>query len=333
VNLAFFSGNSVFWKTRWEAAKDGTPNRTLVTYKSTKDNRQTDPTGIWTGSWRDPRFSPPADGGRPENGLMGTIWTVNCCGVAMKVPAADGKMRFWRDTAVSRQAAGSTITLPDQTLGYEWDEDLDNGFRPAGLIDMSTTTADVPEKLVDFGSNVAPGTATHHLTLYRAPSGALVFGGGTVQWSWGLDPNHDAPDGAPTSADPNMRQATVNLLADMNAQPVTLESGITPEAASTDHTAPTTSITSPAANATLANGHTVTVTGTATDAGGGQVGGVEVSTDGGTTWHPASGRGTWTYSWDATGAGPVTIKARATDDSGNIESPGASRTVNVQCPC
>ena len=29
------------------------------------------------------------------------------------------------------------MTLPDGTLGYEWDEDLDNGFRPAGLIDLS----------------------------------------------------------------------------------------------------------------------------------------------------------------------------------------------------
>ena len=30
-------------------------------------------------------------------------------------------------------------------------------------------------------------TETHSLSLYRAPSGALVFGAGTVQWSWGLD--------------------------------------------------------------------------------------------------------------------------------------------------
>lgn len=334
VNLAFFSGNSVFWKTRWENSTDGTntPNRTLVVYKSTRDNQQTDPTGLWTGSWRDPRFSPPADGNRPENALMGTIWTVNCCGVAMKVPAADGKMRFWRGTAVASQSAGATFTLPDQTLGYEWDEDLDNGFRPAGLIDMSTTTADVPEKLIDFGTNVAPGTATHHLTLYRAPSGALVFGGGTVQWSWGLDAVHDGPDGAPTAPDPSMRQATVNLLADMGAQPTTLQSGMSLASASTDHTAPVSTITSPATGANLGNGNTVTISGTATDSGG-QVGGVEVSTDGGTTWHPATGRGSWTYSWDATGAGTVTIKTRATDDSGNIETPGAGRSVSVACPC
>ena len=44
--------------------------------------------------------------------------------------------------------------------------------------------------LQDYGSTYASGTATHHLTLYRAPSGALVFGAGTVQWAWGLDNNH-----------------------------------------------------------------------------------------------------------------------------------------------
>jgi hypothetical protein len=334
VNLAFFSGNEVFWKTRWENSTDGsnTPYRTLVTYKETHFNDHVDPTGTWTGTWRDPRFSPPADGGRPENRLTGTIWTVNCCGVAMTVPAADGKMRFWRDTDIANLAANQTATLPDQTLGYEWDEDLDNGSRPAGLFHMSSTTADVPEKLQDFGSTVAPGTATHHLTLYKAPSGALVFGGGTVQWSWGLDPNHDGPADAPTTADQRMRQATINLFADMGMQPQTLQSGLHAETASTDQTKPISTITSPTAGATIANGRELSVTGTASDVGG-QVGGVEVSTDGGTTWHPANGRGNWTYTWDAVGAGNVTIKSRAVDDSGNIETPGNGVTVNVACPC
>ncbi|WP_131740499.1 DUF4082 domain-containing protein [Actinomadura roseirufa] len=334
VHLAFFSGNEVFWKTRWEASTDGSnvAYRTLVTYKETRANAKIDPTPQWTGSWRDPRFSPPADGGRPENGLTGTIWTVNCCGVALKVPAADGKMRFWRGTAVASQAAGATMTLADQTVGYEWDEDLDNGARPAGLVRMSSTTANVPEKLIDYGTNVAPGTATHHLTLYRAPSGALVFGGGTVQWSWGLDANHDGPGEAPSSPDPNMRQATVNLLADMGVQPLTLQNGLTRATASADRTAPVSLITSPLPGTSTVNGRTLTVSGTATDVGG-VVGGVEVSTDGGATWHPAEGRGTWTYKWDATGNGPVTIKTRAVDDSGNLETPGAGAAVTVNCPC
>src|SRR5204863_9576685 len=74
VNLAFFSGNEGFWKTRWETSIDGsgTAYRTLVCYKESKANAKIDPSPIWTGTWRDNRFSPPADGGRPENALSGT---------------------------------------------------------------------------------------------------------------------------------------------------------------------------------------------------------------------------------------------------------------------
>lgn len=344
VNMAFFSGNEVYWKTRWENSTDGsnTPYRTLVTYKETWANNKIDPTSTWTGTFRDPRFMPPPEGGRPENSLTGTLFTVNCCGVALKVPAADGKMRLWRGTNVANQTAGATATLADQTVGYEWDEDADNGSRPAGAFEMSTTTAgpsDVTAKLTDYGTNTAPGTATHHLMMYRAPSGALVFGAGTVQWSWGLDAVHDGspnstvrPGSGPASPDPAMRQATVNLFADMGMQPLTLQSDLTAATGSFDTTAPVSVVTSPAANAAVTSGTSLTISGTATDAGG-QVAGVEVSTDGGTVWHPATGRANWTYTWDAVGNGGVTIKTRAVDDSGNIETPGAGTTTNVSCPC
>ena len=45
VHLGFFSGNEVFWKTRWEASIDGTstPYRTLVSYKETHANARIDP--------------------------------------------------------------------------------------------------------------------------------------------------------------------------------------------------------------------------------------------------------------------------------------------------
>ncbi len=115
-------------------------HRTLVSYKETHANAKIDPTSTWTGTWRDPRFSPPADGGRPENALTGTIFMVNSGTTAIKVPAADGKMRFWRNTNIASLAPGQTATLSANTLGYEWDEELDNGFRPAGLIDLSSTT-------------------------------------------------------------------------------------------------------------------------------------------------------------------------------------------------
>ena len=234
-------------------------------------------------------------------------------------------MRFWRNTNIANLAAGTTATLPFGTLGYEWDEDLDNGSRPAGLIRMSTTTVSNAPVLTDFGSTFGSGTATHHLTLYRASSGALVFGSGTVQWAWGLDSNHDLGSSAPDS---RMQQATVNLFADMSVQPATLQSGLVAATASTDTTAPTSTITSPNDGANLPLGTPATVTGTASDTGGGVVGGVEVSVDGGSTWHPATGRANWSYTWTPLGSGPVTVRSRAADDSGNLETPGPGVTVD-----
>ena len=84
VNLAFFAGNLMWWKTRWAAsAITGENYRTLITYKESLDSAQTDPDDppTWTGSWRDPRFSPPGDGGQPENALTGQLWMVDCCSV------------------------------------------------------------------------------------------------------------------------------------------------------------------------------------------------------------------------------------------------------------
>jgi hypothetical protein len=134
VNIGFFSGNEIFWKTRWENSIDGsnTPYRTLVCYKETTANAKIDPTPIWTGTWRDPRFSPPADGNRPENALTGTLFMNNDTGIpyAITVPSDDGKMRLWRNTSVATQAVGAVATLPVGTLGYEWDTDPDNGQRP-----------------------------------------------------------------------------------------------------------------------------------------------------------------------------------------------------------
>jgi hypothetical protein len=340
VNLAFFTGNEVYWKTRFAPDAAGEADRTLITYKESLDSAQTDPDDppTWTGAWYDPRFSPPADGGQPQNALTGQIWTVNEGTSAITVPYQYAALRIWRNTAVASLQPGQTATLGSETLGYEWDQDVDNGFRPPGEIDLSSTTITAPQVVTDYQEDLAQETVTHNLTMYRASSGALVFEAGTVQWAWGLNSNHDGDDEPATS--PIMQQATVNLLADMgNVQPVTLMSGLVPATESTDTTPPTSTITSPTAGTTLANGSTVTVTGTATDSGGGVVAGVEISTDGGNTWHPVTTMSpdattvTWSYTWNVTGTGTVTIETRATDDSGNIETPSDGVSVTVNCPC
>jgi hypothetical protein len=330
VNLAFFSGNEIFWKTRLEPSIDGsgTANRTLVSYKDTHFPAQQDPVA-WTGTWRDPRFTSPPNRPTPENALTGQSFLVNLGSAAMTVPFAYKNLRIWRNTAVANLSSGQSVTLAPQTLGYEWDVDADNGFRPAGQFRMSSTTVTGLEIFTDYGSSTGLGSATHNLTAYRAPSGALVFGAGTVQWSWGLDDQN--PLG--TTPDTNMMQATVNLFADMDAQPGTLPSGLSAASKSTDTTRPASAITSPAAGANLTDGQSVTVSGTASDSGG-VVGGVEVSTDGGATWHAATtGTTAWTYTWIAHGSPSTTIRTRATDDSANTEVAGAGRTVSIACPC
>ncbi len=350
VNLAFFSANEIYWKTRWGPSTEGssTPYRTLTTYKETHFQGPTDPLdpSIWTGAWRDPRASPPADGGKPENSLSGQQFEVNSGTSEITVPAQYAKLRLWRNTEVANLKAGQTLTLAPETgtLGYEWDEDVDNGYRPAGEFDLSSTTVSGVQTFTDYGSNLnGNATATHHLTLYRAASGALVFGAGTVQWAWGLDntnawkdPNTD-PGGHPP--DPNMQQYTVNLLAEMGAQPGSLTPGLLTASKTTDTNPPTSTITSPTAESTIADGSAVTIKGTATDTGGGVIAGVEVSTDNGASWHPATlttpteATVNWSYSWDAHGNPTTTIKSRAVDDSANIETPSSGTPLKISCPC
>jgi len=127
VHLAFFSGNELFWKTRFESSIDGsnTAHRTLVTYKETHADAVIDPLDppTWTGTWQDPRFSPPADGGRPGNSLSGQFFSVNRGTAPIKVPSIYSQLRFWRNTAVAQLASGQVTTLATDTLGYEWDQD------------------------------------------------------------------------------------------------------------------------------------------------------------------------------------------------------------------
>jgi hypothetical protein len=68
------------------------------------------------------------------------------------------------------------------------------------------------------------------------------------------------------------------------------------------------------------------------DSGGGVVGAVEISVDGGTTWHPAVGRENWTYTTTFNNNATVNIRSRAADDSANLEVPGPGITITVGTP-
>jgi hypothetical protein len=324
VNLSFWSGNEVYWETRWENSIDasGTAYKTLVSYKERWSNDNIDVNGE-TSTWRDPQFG----SGQPENGLTGTIFTVDSYRLdSITIPYDLSNFRFWSNTDVANIQAGQVYSLTRNLLGYEWDSDLDNGFRPAGLVPLSATTVDVNTMLLDYGNAVGAGTASHALTMYRAPSGALVFGAGTVYWSWGLDDHHD---NEPTPTDANVQQAMVNLFADMGVQPATLVASLAAASQTTDHIAPTSTVVVPTSSQTYTAAQVIVISGTASDAGGGSVAVVEVSTDGGVTWHRATGFQNWSYSWIPLAAGTYNIKSRAVDDSVNLETPGAGTTITV----
>ena len=345
VNLAFFSGNEVFWKTRWENSIDGsgTPYRTLVSLQGDPRQRQDRPADppTWTGTWRDPRFSPPGDGGRPENALTGTIFTVNCCAINMR--------RAGRPTA--RCGSGATPASPPwppaQTdhrrhrhLGYEWDEDLDNGVppgradpavrRPTGTGAACCRTTAPPTRT---------GNATHRLTpvpraerraglrrrhrpvvlgprrrprprLGAPPDTAAAAGDGQPVRRHGRAADHaaaraDRGDRVHRHRRPDLHHHLARRRRDASASARPSPSPAPP-----------------------------------TDTGGGLVGGVEVSTDGGATWHPATGRGSLDLHLHARRRpAPPTIQAprrrrqRATSRRRRRPSPSPSGRRADPCPC
>ena len=339
VNLNFWSGNEVYWATELLPSIDGSadPNRTLVTYKTTASGL-TNPDGVWTGLTRDP-----SGGLIPENALTGQMYLVDQDRTTplhnISVPYEDAQLSIWRNTAVENLQPGETYTTAGAYLGYEWDVNgtsnalANNGYSPPGLIALSSTTVTTSALSANYlaTAGLVTGTPTHNLTLYRAPSGALVFGSGTVMWSWSLSSLHTpGPDGSPTDVptDPAIQQAMVNLLAAEGIQPATLELTLVMASQSTDHAPPVSQITNNGSGIFTA-GQSVTISGSAIDAAGGVVAGEEVSTDGGITWHQAmlagkSATTNWSYTWTPAESGTFTILARAVDDSANLENPKQS---------
>ena len=354
VNLLFWGGNDLYWKTRWEAsAADGQDYRTLVSYKETwahldptlgpNDYYDLDPENIWTGTWRDERFignplagdandRPPLSGqtqllSTAENALIGTIFGPDGTGEfggALDVPVEYAGLRFWRDTTLTATGA---LDMAPGILGYEWNTSPQDQYRPAGLVYLSETTIPWSAILVDQGNTVQPGIATHNLTLYRDDSGALVFSVGTVFFTWALSDVHDGEPYDAQIENTDFQQFVVNMFADMGIQPgepdaVLALQGLVRAAASDDIKAASATIDD--LPATLPAGSPFLLTGTATDNDGnaatsdGAVALVELSFDNGSTWSVADGTTNWSYSWSPGALQTYEIFVRAIDDSLNL---------------
>ena len=329
VNLAFFSGNEVYWRTRWEPSIDGTSTagphaRLLQGNLGQRQDRPPTPSRLPRGVT--PVLAPPpgrwAARERPDR---------HAVHVQLHRPRHHSLRARGQAAALAQHhpgslAAGQTTALAPHTIGYESDEDLDNGSRPQGLVRLSTTTGRHPR-------STSRTTAATSSPDYHSPPDSLPC----PQRSPGLRSRH-GPVGVGSvartttatapPADVRMQQATVNLLPTWAPPPSTIMPGLTASTADDRHPGPTTTITSPTERS-RGQRRRVTVTGTASDAGG-KVAGVEVSTDGGTTGTRRPARPV-DLPWVASGRGSSAIKARAIDDSANIGA--AARCITVSCPC
>lgn len=220
VNLAFFSGNEVFWRVRWQFNKSSTSSssntpslslmssdalskRYIIVGKESMEGIL--PAGQraedWTGTFMDPRFRE----AEPQNALTGQLFMVNGFRQdAMVVTARDGRMRFWRNTSLSlslfEMKSSENYHSQPGLLGYEWDAFSDDCHRPPGLFTLSNTVFKLTGYLLqNYGAAYkGDGIVSHKLSLYRHYSrlnnslnstsfvSSLVFGAGTIQWAWAL---------------------------------------------------------------------------------------------------------------------------------------------------
>ncbi|MBL8096150.1 MAG: fibronectin type III domain-containing protein [Anaerolineales bacterium] len=214
VHLGFFSANTAYWRVRFEPSQSGVPDRVLVTYKTIEGGRP-DPSGLPTSTWRDP-----AHYGLPENQLLGGYYTGDNDSLhfPLRVTAEMARDRVYRNTGLQSLPAGTFASIGQELVGWEWSSVVASPLNPLGL----TILAESPvagSLLTDAGDerHTQLGEAIAHASRYTAPSGALVFNAGTIQWGWGLE-----------GREPNtvIRQVTYNVLADMGLQPATPDAAL-----------------------------------------------------------------------------------------------------------
>ncbi len=202
TNLVFLASNTLAWRIRFARAtaassESGKPGHVIVAYKEhvLRDPNRLLPTGHF------PRGASP---------LAGTNWQ-EC--ITPRIPATGRSVNHyysWRPAPSLQpawlfRATGFTATsFVKGIVGYELDRtDL---HTPAGTGIVGTGIARCEGR---------QATGSSQSTLYRAPSGALVFSSGTMGWQLGLSPVPDASPDAPRRRDPRLVRLTENLFARM----------------------------------------------------------------------------------------------------------------------
>ncbi|MEQ1793073.1 MAG: N,N-dimethylformamidase beta subunit family domain-containing protein [Nitrospira sp.] len=191
IHLGIFSSNTCYWQMRLEPSRlTGERHRTMVAYKentpwhdplATDHNPDND--HLATTRWRNAPMN------RPEASLLGSMYIEVEHPVDSDYVIEDAEAWVIENTGLSK---GSS--LPG-IAGYEVD----------GLSAASPANTSVIARM-------PAGQTVGAVTLYRAPSSALVFASGSMQWSWGLD-DYNAPHLRAAVLNPAVQQMTRNILA------------------------------------------------------------------------------------------------------------------------
>ncbi len=209
VNLAFFCGNSAYWRVRFEnATNSSTPNRIMVCYKGAATAAE--PTNNFRSSLNN----------RPESALLGVMYIADKDDVyaGFDFVVKNSSDPYYANTGLKD---GDKLS---KLVGFEWDA-VNTNASPSGLVVLAESQFPTSQNQDASDLNGFPSTANprnSNAVRYTAASGAKVFATGSIQWVWGLD-----SDGVTKPReDIRAKQIAVNVLASMGAKPLNPSSGI-----------------------------------------------------------------------------------------------------------
>jgi hypothetical protein len=191
VNLGFFSANTAYTQVRFEPSSTGVANRVMVCYREPDLDPISDP-ALKTVNFRD------APVNRPEQTLVGVMYTNQV--------AADAQGRYARYVVQNSTnwvynntgfRDGDTVV---GLVGYEADRLFSEFPGPTAVADTYTLLSRSP-------FSASGGSDYGNSSIYQAPSGAWVFGSGTINWGYALDSY-----GGANIVDARIQKMTQNIL-------------------------------------------------------------------------------------------------------------------------
>ena len=241
TNLFFTGANVALWRVRFDVAGGDTGRRKMICYKDSLNlvgydgTTKYDPVD-YTGTWRDSRT---VGGGvnnthfRPENRLTGLKF-LDSAGVSnaqnLVLGSSQAAIPAWRHTAVAALTGASTVTFGPYSslsmISYEIDgyysSDPDT---PPHLVLLSSQTVTGLTAMCDANGVNYTGNGDFSnwgMSLYEAPSGALVFYAAMLRFGMSLCYYRGGTTSTTGGNSQDIQQLMLNLLCDFGHTPPVL---------------------------------------------------------------------------------------------------------------